>query len=162
MKKLLVWALAALPILALPTRAWSWGDSHLNIIFHPLPPNWSQLGPWYLYWPMSAHFVAPAPTGYPYWPAAQGLPPGMAIGGPQGPAMPPGGGYAPPGAGFVPPGASYAPPSGSYVPPAQALPPPVPTTTPLPAPVPATQPVRPAGYFPSPSGYAVPSYWYDR
>src|SRR6516164_6509402 len=26
------------------------------------------LGPWYQYWPYSAHFATPAPTGYPFWP----------------------------------------------------------------------------------------------
>jgi hypothetical protein len=163
MKKLLVWGLAALPLLALPTRAWSWDNGHLNLIFHPLPPNWSQLGPWYLYWPMSAHFVAPAPTGYPYWPSAQGLP-GMAFGGPQGPGAPPGGMYAPPGGAYAPPGGAYAVPPGSYAPPAPTLPAPVPvpSTTPVIPPVPATVPpaIKPAGYYPA--GYSVPSYWYDR
>src|SRR5437879_201097 len=51
-----------------------------------------QLGPWYLYWPMERHFVAPAPTGYPFWPPRQGLP-NLAIGGP---ACPPGTPYPPP------------------------------------------------------------------
>jgi hypothetical protein len=39
----------------------------------PMP---AQLGPWYQYWPLEAHYNAPAPTGYPYWPAAQTLPNG--------------------------------------------------------------------------------------
>jgi len=26
-------------------------------------------GPWYGYWPYTAHFQTPAPTGYPYWPS---------------------------------------------------------------------------------------------
>lgn len=26
------------------------------------------VAPWYLYWPMDAHFQVPAPTNYPYWP----------------------------------------------------------------------------------------------
>ena len=29
------------------------------------------LAPWYLYWPMNAHFQVPAPMAYPYWPAPQ-------------------------------------------------------------------------------------------
>lgn len=29
-----------------------------------------QLAPWYTYWPLEAHFNAPAPTHYPYWPQA--------------------------------------------------------------------------------------------
>ena len=27
-----------------------------------------QAAPWYLYWPLEAHFGPPAPTGYPFWP----------------------------------------------------------------------------------------------
>jgi hypothetical protein len=34
----------------------------------------AQAGPWYLYWPMEAHFNTPAPTGYPYWPGPQTMP----------------------------------------------------------------------------------------
>jgi hypothetical protein len=30
-----------------------------------------QLGPWYNYWPMEAHFQTPAMPQYPYWPAPQ-------------------------------------------------------------------------------------------
>jgi hypothetical protein len=30
-----------------------------------------QLAPWYLYWPMDAHFQVPAPMTYPFWPAPQ-------------------------------------------------------------------------------------------
>jgi hypothetical protein len=46
-------------------------------------------GPWYLYWPMEAHFQTPALPQYPYWPSPQSLPPGMGL------AMPgaPGGAY---------------------------------------------------------------------
>jgi len=43
-----------------------------------------QLGPWYLYWPLEAHFQTPAPTGYPYWPSAMSLPPGSPGGPPPG------------------------------------------------------------------------------
>jgi hypothetical protein len=42
----------------------------------PGGPGPAQLGPWYLYWPLEAHFTAPAPTGYPYWPSPLGLPNG--------------------------------------------------------------------------------------
>jgi hypothetical protein len=28
--------------------------------------------PWYSYWPYDAHFMTPAPTGYPNWPAGMG------------------------------------------------------------------------------------------
>ncbi|HZT81163.1 MAG TPA: hypothetical protein VFA26_13105 [Gemmataceae bacterium] len=33
-----------------------------------------QLGPWYSYWPLEAHFQTPAPTPYPYWPAPMNSP----------------------------------------------------------------------------------------
>jgi hypothetical protein len=39
------------------------------------PGGGVQLGPWYNYWPLEAHFITPAPTGYPYWPQPQTLPP---------------------------------------------------------------------------------------
>jgi hypothetical protein len=29
-----------------------------------------QLGPWYSYWPMAAHFQTPSPLAFPYWPSA--------------------------------------------------------------------------------------------
>ena len=41
------------------------------------PGGGVQLGPWYNYWPLEAHFITPAPTGYPYWPSPQTPPPGM-------------------------------------------------------------------------------------
>ncbi len=40
------------------------------------------VGPWYLYWPLEAHFNAPALPQYPYWPAPMGMAPGAPIGGP--------------------------------------------------------------------------------
>ena len=49
--------------------------------------NKPALGPWYLYWPMEAHFQTPASPYYPYWPAPMGLP-NQVAGGQQG-------GYAP-------------------------------------------------------------------
>jgi hypothetical protein len=141
MKKLLGLALVALPLVTLPARANLCTPykvqvgGNVNLSVQPVYPNWSQLGPWYLYWPMEAHFVAPAPTGYPYWPSPQGLP-GMSLGGPAAPPPPPPGMVPPPG----------------------ALPAPVPAPAPAPAPVPPA--IRPTSYYPS-SG-AVPSYWYDR
>jgi hypothetical protein len=142
MKKLVGLAILALPLMASRVGAWGCGipykvnvggDVHFNL--GPCYPNWAQLGPWYLYWPMEAHFVAPAPTGYPYWPSPQGLP-GMAIGGP---AQPPG----------------VGPPA------APALPAPAPVPAPAPAPAPApTGAVTPTGYYPAST--SVPSYWYDR
>lgn len=56
------------------------------------------VGPWYLYWPLDAHFQVPAPTGYPFYPAP------MAAGGLPGYA-----GYPPPAAypGYGPAGLPY-------------------------------------------------------
>jgi hypothetical protein len=89
MKKLLLAALLALPLLALPTRAHAWGGFSLtvpgcpwkieagaNAYFRCSDGNPSaQAGPWYLYWPLEAHFGPPAPTGYPFWPSHMTLPP---------------------------------------------------------------------------------------
>jgi hypothetical protein len=35
-----------------------------------------QLGPWYSYWPMEAHYQTPALPSYPFWPAPQAVVPG--------------------------------------------------------------------------------------
>jgi hypothetical protein len=96
MKRIYLAALLALPLLALPARA----DTCANIggclvpfridwgcHFHAYGPadglgQFGQLGPWYLYWPMEAHFQTPAPTGYPFWPAPMTLPPNAGMGGP--------------------------------------------------------------------------------
>lgn len=56
----------------------------------------AQAGPWYLYWPMEAHFVAPAPTGYPYWPSGMTLPDGNTTASPGAfPSFAQGGGFGP-------------------------------------------------------------------
>src|SRR5437868_6332776 len=47
------------------------------------PGGGAQLGPWYNYWPLEAHFITPAPTGYPYWPQPQSLPPNPVLPPPQ-------------------------------------------------------------------------------
>ena len=57
-----------------PSRVDARVDFHFKVT-GPGDYSVGQLGPWYLYWPMEAHFQAPAPTGYPYWPAPMGLPP---------------------------------------------------------------------------------------
>jgi hypothetical protein len=84
MKKFILAGLLVLPLLALPGRAqasgcggcwhkpWS-ADFGVNFYWHSQPPP-AQCGPWYLYWPMEAHFQVPAPTGYPYWPSPMSLP----------------------------------------------------------------------------------------
>jgi hypothetical protein len=90
-------------------------------------PGAAQAGPWYLYWPLEAHFQAPAPAGAHYFPGMMTLPPHFAGAGqpayphhgpsmaqprPQGPA----GAAAPPmqRAGFVPAGYHGAAPSYWY------------------------------------------------
>jgi hypothetical protein len=111
MKKLILAGMLALalPLLAVPSRAQAWvfyGCYHpyINMCCKTCPPP-AQCGPWYLYWPMEAHFQVPAPTGYPYWPSPMTLP-GLApagapvYGGPgQGPALTPAS-YCPPGYGY--------------------------------------------------------------
>jgi hypothetical protein len=95
MKKLILAGLLVLPLLALPARAQAWGccghhpwsaDVGVNFYWHSQPPP-AQCGPWYLYWPMEAHFQVPAPTGYPYWPSPMSLP-GMTPGGAGGYSAP--------------------------------------------------------------------------
>ena len=81
MKKIYLAAVLALPFLATEARADGWifpfrGNVGVNIHWNIQCGNRGgvggcQLGPWYNYWPLEAHFVTPAPTGYPYWPAPQ-------------------------------------------------------------------------------------------
>lgn len=93
MKKLLFAALLALPAFAASARADGCGccwfpwriDAGVNVHCRVYGPGdlagGGQLGPWYQYWPLEAHFQTPAPTGYPYWPTPMTLPPGGAAGG---------------------------------------------------------------------------------
>jgi hypothetical protein len=100
MKRLLLAAAAALPLL-LPAPALAGDGACLNLsggfrlkicasgylkaCCEPFPcgnpcgpcgpGGGGGMAPWYLYWPMGAHFNVPAPTGYPYWPAAMTPPP---------------------------------------------------------------------------------------
>jgi hypothetical protein len=88
MKKLLLASLLALPFLALaapvqanPTIYFSMPvgpdkiDAGFNVHLRMLHGNApGQAGPWYLYWPMEAHFQQPAPTGFPFWPGPMSLP----------------------------------------------------------------------------------------
>jgi hypothetical protein len=87
MKRLFAAALLALPLLAAPARA-----TGCFGFYGCLPPckvdigcNWKfgfqcgcapgcGAGPWYLYWPLEAHFQTPAMCQYPYWPTPQTLP----------------------------------------------------------------------------------------
>ena len=92
MKRTLVTALLALPLLAGPARAIGWPpfkiEAGANVYLHVYNPKCcgAQFGPWYNYWPLEAHFQVPAIPQYPYWPAPQTLPPAMMTGGVPGPA----------------------------------------------------------------------------
>jgi hypothetical protein len=85
MKKVFGTALLALPLLAVSAQAegYPFNVSAGGSFYIKGGPGaaWPQAGPWYLYWPLEAHFTAPAPTGYPYWPAPMGLP-NQSFGGP--------------------------------------------------------------------------------
>jgi hypothetical protein len=98
MKKTFLAALLALPLPAVAAHAQCCGGPHsgtfgMRFNFFWGPPGCgapggnapAQAGPWYLYWPMEAHFQTPAPTGYPFWPSPMTLPPG----GPDGAAPTP-------------------------------------------------------------------------
>jgi hypothetical protein len=87
MKKGLGVALLLLPLLAASARADGF-NLCLPCCFpkfnccgcnHNTPP---QCGPWYLYWPLEAHFQTPAMPQYPYWPSPLGLAAGVGIPGP--------------------------------------------------------------------------------
>ncbi len=158
MKRIFGVALLALPLLG--------GSAHATGRFFNLQAGGSlyikggpgqaspQAGPWYLYWPLEAHFVAPAPTGYPYWPPPQRLP-AISIGSP---ACPPPYVAAPPVA-AVPP-IMTAPIPAQTAP--QAAPLPAPQTAPPASPQLQLPPyLQPTSYYPTYSGQP-PSYWYDR
>ncbi len=125
-------------------------------------------GPGYKYWPLEAHFVAPAPTGYPYWPSPQVLPP-TSFGGP---AVPPHPAFVPPPPAVVAPRAAVTPPVAT-VPSTSVAPPPVttmpPAANPAPQPAPSTRPqiqlppyLQPTSYYLPVTSGQPPSYWYDR
>jgi hypothetical protein len=92
MKKLLCAALLALPLAAATVRADGCGcfgffgclppvkiECGCNAYLHCYNPTCggcaAQAGPWYLYWPLEAHFQTPALPQYPNWPSPMGLPP---------------------------------------------------------------------------------------
>jgi hypothetical protein len=149
----LVWTVLLLSPLA--ARA-QWGnpsgmggyavDSSLKFHFQVVQSG-TQLGPWYLYWPLEAHFVRPAPPAYPFWPQGGGNYPVFNTG------APPGGG--PPGPGNF----------GAPVPPRPTTPMPPPNP---PAPSPNTYAPQGPGYY---EGYQTvpvvfrtysPPYYYGR
>src|SRR5262245_63093648 len=88
MKKLIAVAVLAVPFLfatapvrasggvsvcvqGCPVKFETGGNFHMNFQNCAIP----QAGPWYLYWPLEAHFQPPAPTGFPFWPGPMSLPP---------------------------------------------------------------------------------------
>jgi hypothetical protein len=140
-------ALLALPLLALqvraddpfapglPFRVEAGANAYLRV--YNRQNGWGcQLGPWYSYWPMEAHFQTPALPSYPYWPAPQTIVPGGTS-----TALP-----APP----------HSSPTSSSQAPAAALPPAATTARPA-----YFRPVGydPAGYYTYPQ--AAP-WWYGR
>jgi hypothetical protein len=139
MKKIFGAALLALPFLTVSAQAegWPFNVQAGGSFYIKGGPGalWPQAGPWYLYWPLESHFVAPAPTGYPYWPGPQVLPQ-QTIGGPAVPSHPPA--YTPQ---AIAPSSPPAP---------RAAPPAAPTLQPT------------SYYYPVSSTGPVPSYWYDR
>jgi hypothetical protein len=93
MKRLVLAALAALPLFVASARADGCGGGccfqpfrvtvGVNFSITPeYPGAVGQCGPWYQYWPLEANFQTPAPTGYPYWPAPMALPPNAGLGAP--------------------------------------------------------------------------------
>ncbi len=87
MKKLYFVASLALLGMAMPASANGTGafkvETGGNFYFRIVGPYGSgaqtQLGPWYQYWPLEAHFQTPAMPQYPNWPSPMGLPPGASF-----------------------------------------------------------------------------------
>jgi hypothetical protein len=87
MKRIVRAALPVLVLLAAASPAWAAGwdgtfpykiDAGANIYLkvYKYPQTKQQLGPWYLYWPLEAHFQEQAPLGgYPMWAPPYSLPP---------------------------------------------------------------------------------------
>lgn len=86
MKRFLCASLFALPLLLPPGAAHAVGfngpwpykiEAGANAYFRvqKLPQQQQQLGPWYLYWPLEAHFQMQAPAAYGLYPQQQVLPP---------------------------------------------------------------------------------------
>lgn len=74
MKKYLWTAALVTAGLALPGRASAEGllpgrvNLGIGVSFGLSSSPAGTLGPWYLYWPLEAHFQPIAPAAYPYWP----------------------------------------------------------------------------------------------
>jgi hypothetical protein len=146
MKKCFGVALLALPLLVAPARAddpfapglpfrvETGGNFYFRV--YNRQNGWgAQLGPWYSYWPLDAHYQTPALPAYPFWPAPQAVVPGGTTS-----AIP----------------APYCPPAVPTPAPAAATPPPTAPARPA--------YFRPVGYDPA-GFYAYPQglpWWYGR
>jgi hypothetical protein len=83
MKRLILAALLGLALAAGTASAHGGGSYTAGVNF---TPYWGSgcgkggapgvLGPWYLYWPLEAHFITPPHPQYPYWPSPYTLPGG--------------------------------------------------------------------------------------
>jgi hypothetical protein len=164
MKRMFGVALLALPLVVGSVQAEGWpftfqatGSFHIQ---GASGPAWPQAGPWYLYWPLEAHFVAPAPTGYPYWPSPQAAPPLPAPVIPQPYVGVPRSVVAPPPVAAAHP-TPVAPPAVKTTPtPASPAP-----QQPAPSPTPQLQLppyLQRTSYHPIVPSGQPPSYWYDR
>jgi hypothetical protein len=146
MRKLYYAAILALSFAAAPAHAQICNilpykvDAGANCYLRITPYNacnQAQLGPWYQYWPLEAHFQTPAMPCYPTWPSPMGLPPSNTGVVPTAPVVP------------VMPGAPITPPK---------LPVPTPGGAVNLKPATYQQPAfQPVGYY-----QQVPSYWYGR
>jgi hypothetical protein len=154
MKKCFAVALLALPVLVAPACAEDpfapcfpyRVECGANAYFRVLNREngyGCQLGPWYNYWPLEAHFQTPALPQYPFWPAPQALVPG-------------GTASTVPVPGCAPAGPAYPSAVPGYPPTVPA----VPTAAPAATTPPPTAPARP-GYF-RPVGYDAAGYYYQQ
>lgn len=175
MKRMFGVALLALPLAVGSVHASGWPfNVQAGGTFYMRGGNglMPQAGPWYLYWPLEAHFVAPAPTGYPYWPPPQVSPklPAPAI--PQPVFGVPNAIVAPPPAAAAKSAPVARPPAAAAAPAPVALPPvrtaPAPAN-PAPQAAPSASPqlqlppyLQPTSYYPTVPCGQPPSYWYDR
>jgi hypothetical protein len=104
MRRIFGLALLTLPLLAGAARAdgpggpggvFSWfpykveagANAYLRVYSYDKCCTAGCRGPWYLYWPLEAHFITPANPHFPFWPSPQTLPPKAAANG--APAVPP-------------------------------------------------------------------------
>jgi hypothetical protein len=106
MKRFLVLAIG---VLALSSSLAQAGTANFGFSARVTPIGWGcghlcggpfDVGPWYSYWPLEAHFQTPAMPQYPFWGPPQTMAPGGGMYGGMGAQMAPWGGGMVPGAGF--------------------------------------------------------------